>query len=109
LSLTSDFLQVSGGTVRDLLAGLRSVGECRGLSVLEEALRRRHEDEDEEEEEEEEEEPSGEPTTRGARRPGVRVQTGDSLRRDSPSAGESLARDPKADPRVDSGVELSTA
>ncbi|KAK1875800.1 Nuclear factor NF-kappa-B p105 subunit [Dissostichus eleginoides] len=31
--------QVSGGTVRDLLAGLRSVGECRALSVLEEALR----------------------------------------------------------------------
>ncbi|KAK1904338.1 Nuclear factor NF-kappa-B p100 subunit, partial [Dissostichus eleginoides] len=29
---------VSGGTVRDLLAGLRSVGECRALSVLEEAL-----------------------------------------------------------------------
>ncbi|XP_056294904.1 nuclear factor NF-kappa-B p105 subunit isoform X3 [Pseudoliparis swirei] len=76
-----DSYEVSGGTVRDLLAGLRSVGECRGLSVLEEALRRRHEDEDEEEEEEEEEEPSG----------------------------ESLARDPKADPRVDSGVELSTA
>ncbi|KAM7418217.1 hypothetical protein PAMA_017734 [Pampus argenteus] len=31
-------LQVSGGTVRDLLAGLRSVGESRALSVLEEAL-----------------------------------------------------------------------
>ncbi|KAI4785248.1 hypothetical protein KUCAC02_037877, partial [Chaenocephalus aceratus] len=34
-----DSYEVSGGTVRDLLAGLRSVGECRALSVLEEALR----------------------------------------------------------------------
>lgn len=32
-------LQVSGGTVAELLAGLRSVGECRALRVLEEALR----------------------------------------------------------------------
>ncbi|XP_039975538.1 LOW QUALITY PROTEIN: nuclear factor NF-kappa-B p105 subunit-like [Xiphias gladius] len=31
--------EVSGGTVSDLLVGLRSVGECRALSVLEEALR----------------------------------------------------------------------
>lgn len=31
-------LQVSGGTVTDLLAGLRSVGKCKALSVLEEAL-----------------------------------------------------------------------
>lgn len=31
-------LQVSGGTVSDLLSGLRSVGECKALSVLEEAL-----------------------------------------------------------------------
>lgn len=31
-------LQVSGGTIRELLAALRSVGECRALSVLEEAL-----------------------------------------------------------------------
>ncbi|XP_072251224.1 nuclear factor NF-kappa-B p105 subunit [Leuresthes tenuis] len=34
-----DSYEVSGGTVRDLLAGLRSVGECRALSLLEEALR----------------------------------------------------------------------
>ncbi|TKS65039.1 NF-kappa-B p105 subunit Nuclear factor of kappa light polypeptide gene enhancer in B-cells 1 Nuclear factor [Collichthys lucidus] len=34
-----DSYEVSGGTVTDLLAGLRSVGECRALSVLEEALR----------------------------------------------------------------------
>lgn len=34
-------LQVSGGTVSDLLAGLRSVGECEALGVLEEALRHR--------------------------------------------------------------------
>ncbi|XP_041846458.1 LOW QUALITY PROTEIN: nuclear factor NF-kappa-B p105 subunit-like [Melanotaenia boesemani] len=33
-----DSYEVSGGTVRDLLAGLRSVGECRALSILEEAL-----------------------------------------------------------------------
>lgn len=31
-------LQVSGGTVAELLAGLRSVGECKALSILEEAL-----------------------------------------------------------------------
>uniref|UniRef100_A0A8C4HK99 RHD domain-containing protein n=1 Tax=Dicentrarchus labrax TaxID=13489 RepID=A0A8C4HK99_DICLA len=35
-----DSYEVSGGTIRDLLAGLRSVGDCRALSVLEEALRR---------------------------------------------------------------------
>uniref|UniRef100_A0A4W6CPL9 Nuclear factor kappa B subunit 1 n=1 Tax=Lates calcarifer TaxID=8187 RepID=A0A4W6CPL9_LATCA len=35
-----DSYEVSGGRVSDLLAGLRSVGECRALSVLEEALRR---------------------------------------------------------------------
>ncbi|XP_041799441.1 nuclear factor NF-kappa-B p105 subunit [Chelmon rostratus] len=34
-----DSYEVSGGTVTDLLAGLRSVGECRALSILEEALR----------------------------------------------------------------------
>uniref|UniRef100_A0A3Q4AM93 RHD domain-containing protein n=1 Tax=Mola mola TaxID=94237 RepID=A0A3Q4AM93_MOLML len=34
-----DSYEVSGGTVAELLAGLRSVGECRALSVLEEALR----------------------------------------------------------------------
>ncbi|KAM3612863.1 uncharacterized protein V6R79_015842 [Siganus canaliculatus] len=34
-----DSYEVSGGTVADLLGGLRSVGECRALSVLEEALR----------------------------------------------------------------------
>ncbi|TDH07292.1 hypothetical protein EPR50_G00104420 [Perca flavescens] len=33
-----DSYEVSGGTIRDLLAGLKSVGECRALSVLEEAL-----------------------------------------------------------------------
>uniref|UniRef100_A0A671UBP0 Nuclear factor kappa B subunit 1 n=1 Tax=Sparus aurata TaxID=8175 RepID=A0A671UBP0_SPAAU len=33
-----DSYEVSGGTVSDLLAGLRSVGECKALSVLEEAL-----------------------------------------------------------------------
>nr|XP_046261238.1 nuclear factor NF-kappa-B p105 subunit isoform X2 [Scatophagus argus] len=33
-----DSYEVSGGTVTDLLAGLRSVGECRALSILEEAL-----------------------------------------------------------------------
>lgn len=35
-----DSYEVSGGTIRDLLAGLRSVGECRALGVLEGALRR---------------------------------------------------------------------
>ncbi|XP_073343005.1 nuclear factor NF-kappa-B p105 subunit [Pagrus major] len=35
-----DSYEVSGGMVSDLLAGLRSVGECKALSVLEEALRR---------------------------------------------------------------------
>uniref|UniRef100_A0AAQ6ANK2 RHD domain-containing protein n=1 Tax=Amphiprion ocellaris TaxID=80972 RepID=A0AAQ6ANK2_AMPOC len=34
-----DSYEVSGGTIRDLLAGLRSVGECRALGVLEGALR----------------------------------------------------------------------
>ncbi|XP_060935216.1 nuclear factor NF-kappa-B p105 subunit [Limanda limanda] len=34
-----DSYEVSGGTVSDLLAGLRSVGECRALSILEGALR----------------------------------------------------------------------
>ncbi|XP_078116114.1 nuclear factor NF-kappa-B p105 subunit isoform X1 [Sander vitreus] len=33
-----DSYEVSGGTVRDLLAGLKAVGECRALSILEEAL-----------------------------------------------------------------------
>uniref|UniRef100_A0A3Q3FZF2 Nuclear factor of kappa light polypeptide gene enhancer in B-cells 1 n=1 Tax=Labrus bergylta TaxID=56723 RepID=A0A3Q3FZF2_9LABR len=33
-----DSYEVSGGTVQDLLAGLRSVGESRSLSILEEAL-----------------------------------------------------------------------
>lgn len=31
-------LQVSGGTVTELLAGLRSLGKCKALSILEEAL-----------------------------------------------------------------------
>uniref|UniRef100_A0A7N6F869 RHD domain-containing protein n=1 Tax=Anabas testudineus TaxID=64144 RepID=A0A7N6F869_ANATE len=35
-----DSYEVSGGTIRDLLEGLRSVGDCRALRVLEEALRR---------------------------------------------------------------------
>lgn len=30
---------MSGGTVAELLAALRSVGECRALAVLERALR----------------------------------------------------------------------
>uniref|UniRef100_A0A669DXK0 Nuclear factor kappa B subunit 1 n=1 Tax=Oreochromis niloticus TaxID=8128 RepID=A0A669DXK0_ORENI len=33
-----DSYEVSGGTIRELLAALRSVGECRALSILEEAL-----------------------------------------------------------------------
>ncbi|KAK9518504.1 hypothetical protein VZT92_023810 [Zoarces viviparus] len=79
--------EVSGGTVRDLLAGLGSVGECRALSVLEEALRR-HEEEEEEEEEE--------------------------TQRTEETSGESRVRDLKVDARIDSGVcdsgvELSTA
>ncbi|XP_068596492.1 nuclear factor NF-kappa-B p105 subunit [Brachionichthys hirsutus] len=36
-----DSYEVSGGTVSDLLAGLRSVGVCEALSILEEALHRR--------------------------------------------------------------------
>ncbi|XP_061580816.1 nuclear factor NF-kappa-B p105 subunit [Cololabis saira] len=36
-----DSYEVSGGTVRDLLAALRAVGECRALAVLEAALQRR--------------------------------------------------------------------
>uniref|UniRef100_A0A665V051 Nuclear factor of kappa light polypeptide gene enhancer in B-cells 1 n=1 Tax=Echeneis naucrates TaxID=173247 RepID=A0A665V051_ECHNA len=38
-----DSYEVSGGTVSDLLTGLRLVGDCRALSVLEEALQ--HSDE----------------------------------------------------------------
>ncbi|KAM4732684.1 nuclear factor NF-kappa-B p105 subunit [Anableps anableps] len=38
-----DSYEVSGGTVSDLLAALRSVGDCRALSVLEEALRQHQE------------------------------------------------------------------
>ncbi|XP_069387561.1 nuclear factor NF-kappa-B p105 subunit isoform X2 [Paralichthys olivaceus] len=38
-----DSYEVSGGTVSDLLAGLRSAGECRALSIVEEALRRSEE------------------------------------------------------------------
>uniref|UniRef100_A0AAQ4S6A1 RHD domain-containing protein n=1 Tax=Gasterosteus aculeatus aculeatus TaxID=481459 RepID=A0AAQ4S6A1_GASAC len=59
--------EVSGGTVRELLDGLRSVGDCRALNVLEEVLRHHDEKEealrrpgDEEEEEEEETQTSGE-------------------------------------------------
>ncbi|XP_030594976.1 nuclear factor NF-kappa-B p105 subunit isoform X2 [Archocentrus centrarchus] len=37
-----DSYEVSGGTIRELLAALRSVGDCRALSILEEALH--HED-----------------------------------------------------------------
>uniref|UniRef100_A0A3Q0SZK0 Nuclear factor kappa B subunit 1 n=1 Tax=Amphilophus citrinellus TaxID=61819 RepID=A0A3Q0SZK0_AMPCI len=33
-----DSYEVSGGTIRELLAALRSVGDCRALSILEEAL-----------------------------------------------------------------------
>lgn len=39
-----DSYEVSGGTVRDLLAGLKSVGDCRALSILEDALR--HQDDE---------------------------------------------------------------
>ncbi|XP_044062025.1 nuclear factor NF-kappa-B p105 subunit isoform X4 [Siniperca chuatsi] len=79
-----DSYEVSGGTVRDLLAGLRSVGECRALSVLEEALR--HLDD-------------------------MDAQTANETRGESPCA---QVQDLKADVRIDSGVcdsgvELSTA
>ncbi|XP_029020697.1 nuclear factor NF-kappa-B p105 subunit [Betta splendens] len=36
-----DSYEVSGGTIQDLLEGLRSVGDCAALRVLEEALSRR--------------------------------------------------------------------
>ncbi|XP_077429538.1 nuclear factor NF-kappa-B p105 subunit [Vanacampus margaritifer] len=40
-----DSFQVCGGTLQDLAAALTSVGSCKALSVLEEALRCRDEDE----------------------------------------------------------------
>ncbi|XP_049442381.1 nuclear factor NF-kappa-B p105 subunit [Epinephelus fuscoguttatus] len=40
-----DSYEVSGGTIRDLLAGLRAVGDCKALSVLEEALRNNDDEE----------------------------------------------------------------
>ncbi|XP_054453388.1 nuclear factor NF-kappa-B p105 subunit [Anoplopoma fimbria] len=76
-----DSYEVSGGTVRDLLAGLRSVGECRALSVLMEALRC-HDDEEMQ---------------------ATNQTSGQSLVRD-------LKADVRIDSGVcDSGVELSTA
>ncbi|KAM7418226.1 hypothetical protein PAMA_017743 [Pampus argenteus] len=104
----------SGGTVRDLLAGLRSVGESRALSVLEEALCC-HDDE-----------MSGEQTlTSWLLSSHVTCQLFGSCHHDnggdhsavSLSAGEALCaqvQDLKVDVRIDSGVcdsgvELSTA
>lgn len=76
-----DSYEVSGGTIRDLLAGLRSVGECRALSVLEEALRRRDDEE---------------------------MQTTNETSGESPV--QDLKVDVRIDSGVcDSGVELSTA
>ncbi|XP_037635718.1 nuclear factor NF-kappa-B p105 subunit isoform X2 [Sebastes umbrosus] len=76
-----DSYEVSGGTIRDLLAGLRSVGECRALSVLEEALRRRDDEE---------------------------MQTTNETSGESPV--QDLKVDVQIDSGVcDSGVELSTA
>ncbi|KAM7389298.1 hypothetical protein PAMP_023283 [Pampus punctatissimus] len=108
------FREVSGGTVRDLLAGLRSVGESRALSVLEEALCCH------------DEEMSGEQTlTSWLLSSHVTCQLFDSRHHDndgdhsavSLSAGEALCaqvQDLKVDVRIDSGVcdsgvELSTA
>ncbi|XP_042337297.1 nuclear factor NF-kappa-B p105 subunit-like, partial [Plectropomus leopardus] len=77
-----DSYEVSGGTVRDLLAGLRSVGECRALSVLEEALCH-HDDEE--------------------------TQITDETRGES-QVVQDLKVDVRIDSGVcDSGVELSTA
>ncbi|KAM8910308.1 nuclear factor NF-kappa-B p105 subunit isoform 2-T4 [Spinachia spinachia] len=86
--------EVSGGTVRELLEGLRSVGECRALTVLEEVLR--HHDEKEE----------------VLRHLGKEGQ--DEEEEETQTSGGSRVRDLKADNRVDSGVcdsgvELSTA
>ena len=100
---------MSGGTVRDLLAGLRAVGECRALSVLEEALRH-HGDE----ETQMTDERSGEQThTLQSDHMTVTMTTGHSAVV-CPSAGVSLVQDLKVDVRIDSGVcdsgvELSTA
>ncbi|KAL6117357.1 nfkb1 [Pungitius sinensis] len=82
--------EVSGGTVRELLEGLRSVGECRALNVLEEVLR--HHDEKEE----------------------ALPRPGDEGEEETQSSGGSRVQDLKADIRIDSGVcdsgvELSTA
>ncbi|KAM7418223.1 hypothetical protein PAMA_017740 [Pampus argenteus] len=109
-----DSYEVSGGTVRDLLAGLRSVGESRALSVLEEALCC-HDDE-----------MSGEQTLMSwLLSSHVTCQLFGSCHHDnggdhsavSLSAGEALCaqvQDLKVDVRIDSGVcdsgvELSTA
>ncbi|KAM7418221.1 hypothetical protein PAMA_017738 [Pampus argenteus] len=109
-----DSYEVSGGTVRDLLAGLRSVGESRALSVLEEALCC-HDDE-----------MSGEQTlTSWLLSSHVTCQLFGSCHHDndgdhsavSLSAGKALCaqvQDLKVDVRIDSGVcdsgvELSTA
>ncbi|XP_049898769.1 nuclear factor NF-kappa-B p105 subunit [Epinephelus moara] len=75
-----DSYEVSGGTIRDLLAGLRAVGDCKALSVLEEAL---HNNDDEEQM--------------------TNEMSGDSRVHD-------LKADVRIDSGVcDSGVELSTA
>lgn len=76
-----DSYEVSGGTVTDLLAGLRSVGKCKALSVLEEAL---HHLDDQE----------AQPTNEARGRPQL----------------QDLKADARIDSGVcDSGVELSTA
>lgn len=37
-----DSYEVSGGTVRELMSALKSVGDCKALSVLQEALHQTH-------------------------------------------------------------------
>ncbi|KAM9850005.1 nuclear factor NF-kappa-B p105 subunit isoform 2-T2 [Aulostomus maculatus] len=76
-----DSYEVSGGTVRDLLAALRSLGECKALGILEETLLRPDND-----------------TTSEMRGDGVCAQLHD------------LKVDVRLDSGMcDSGVELSTA
>lgn len=96
-------LQVSGGTVSDLLAALRSVGGCKAVRVLEEALCDHPES-------------SGERTARrhtaGA---AVAAATGHSAVFVSADGSRGApVQDLKVDVRIDScvcdsGVELSTA
>lgn len=99
-------LQVSGGTVSDLLAALRSLDSCGAVSVLEAALR-------------DDPEPSGgERTTRCCAAVFcIRCCRGNGSLTCFLSAGESRpapVQDLKVDVRIDSyvcdsGVELSTA